>query len=581
LDQDSDNDQLTDYEEIITYGTNPFSDDTDGDSHLDQVEVNPALNTNPCDTFDPLPSSISDLVVYQRADWNTVEISWTKIAGCSNYEIYYTIDGSTPDRNNPSHYYGITSDNTAYIINGLQAGTCIKVKVVAISDYNQDLSPSDSNTATTYTRQDKPTLNYYSKSYNYITVQYFKSSTASEVQIWWDQGNGNWALKGTYSSSSGLITFSGLQASHNYNFKARQIHSGDSYWSYYCDILSVTTSSPPQPTPNAVQSYSGYGDWVSSIYLQWYAPSNYMSGWYYRIWIKPTSGGTYTYVNSHKTHVGSSSTKQTLVHTPPSPTTSYTYRICAVNSNGQYGPYSYWSGKARIWGSQENVIGYLDGYESVPEKNNADVNHQISDLIIESNNMDINYENYVQDLIYLCRYDFTSITIGWFHVPNASKYYLFMEKTNNGNHNGFATIQSHTKTKYRLVHASSTNEEITIKKLKKNTDFKFYMLIVTDQGYRITSSIQVIGTMKFTKGEQSVVTNNFIPQTNSYNYNIEVILNSISEDTFYAEYFTIQMVYSKLITFSQKLMISIGFLLSALIISESIKLKKKKKKNRE
>lgn len=75
-----------------------------------------------------------------------------------------------------------------------------------------------------------------------------------------------------------------------------------------------------------------------------------------------------------------------------------------------------------------------------------------------------------------------------------------MEKMNNCKHNNYATIESQINTKFKLIDASSTNEKIT--KLKKNTDFKFYMLIITEQGYRITSSIQKRGTMKYTKREQ-------------------------------------------------------------------------------
>ena len=150
-----------------------------------------------------------------------------------------------------------------------------------------------------------------------------------------------------------------------------------------------------------------------------------------------------------------------------------------------------------------------------------------------------------------------------------------MEKTNNGQHNTLSTIQSTTDTNYKLIYTSTTNEEITISKLKKDTDYKFYMLILTEQGYRITSTIQSLGTMKFTKGEQKEVTDNYIQQTRTCSQYI--VINSIASymDTFYSEYYRLQRAYNEIINLSQSLMLTIGVLLSVLILSESRRLKKK------
>jgi len=46
-------------------------------------------------------------------------------------------------------------------------------------------------------------------------------------------------------------------------------------------------------------------------------------------------------------------------------------------------------------------------------------------------------------------------------------------------------------------------------------------------------------------------------------------------DTFYSEYYTHQRVYNELIKLSQRLMLTIGVLLSALILSKGRRLKKK------
>ncbi len=109
------------------------------------------------------------------------------------------------------------------------------------------------------------------------------SDTADELELYWDQGNGNWVLKGTYSSD-GVATFDHLFSSHTYQFKARQRRSGDNQWSYYNNILSITTKSPPQPVPDYVRDITALGDWISKITLTWYSPTNWIDGgWYYKI----------------------------------------------------------------------------------------------------------------------------------------------------------------------------------------------------------------------------------------------------------------------------------------------------------
>jgi len=55
--QDSDNDGVSDYDEIQVYGTNPFVADTDGDGYIDGVEI--ALG------YDPRDSRIESRFVYQ------------------------------------------------------------------------------------------------------------------------------------------------------------------------------------------------------------------------------------------------------------------------------------------------------------------------------------------------------------------------------------------------------------------------------------------------------------------------------------------------------------------------------------
>jgi len=58
-DSDTDNDELTDYEEIHVYGTNPLSTDTDNDGISDNEEIQ--MGTNPLVETVALPKVLEEL----------------------------------------------------------------------------------------------------------------------------------------------------------------------------------------------------------------------------------------------------------------------------------------------------------------------------------------------------------------------------------------------------------------------------------------------------------------------------------------------------------------------------------------
>lgn len=131
--------------------------------------------------------------------------------------------------------------------------------------------------------------------------------------------------------------------------------------------LSRTTSHQPEPTPGSCGTLYGFSDYVSKITFTWGQPSNFQSGWYYKLYrsttpIRTTTSRSYTY-------------------TPPSPTTTYTYKVACFNNDGIRGPYSYksikvTSGGGGPWNEKPNQI-----IVSLAEPEQNDVNPKYNHLL--------------------------------------------------------------------------------------------------------------------------------------------------------------------------------------------------------
>ena len=116
-------------------------------------------------------------------------------------------------------------------------------------------------------------------------------------------------------------------------FNSTKIVSGtnweDTYWS---DNSATASRLTDEPIPSAPPNFAGVSNGITKITLSWNQPSGWHSGCYYRIY-------------RDSTRIVSSTTLRYYTHTPPSPTTTYTYKVYAMNSKGQYNGYSTWSGK--------------------------------------------------------------------------------------------------------------------------------------------------------------------------------------------------------------------------------------------
>ena len=184
-----------------------------------------------------------------------------------------------------------------------------------------------------------------------------------------------------------------------------QYRTGDRYESFATADLVIKTKAPPEPTPNSCGTLNGVSDGVSQITLTWSQPSNWQSGWYYRVW-------------RGSTIIKSSTTNTYYTHTPPSPTTTYTYKVACYNSQGKPGPYSYYTGKVATGGFGFAYNPIINGSLTLSQRPPS-----TSDSLLLQNET-IDYQTYMQNLTYPLEITNDSLTLSWFYVPNATRYEL-------------------------------------------------------------------------------------------------------------------------------------------------------------
>lgn len=329
FDSDTDDDFLTDYQEIMLEGTDPFDSDTDNDGYADGYECDAQRNWDPLNPFDP-NSQPENVEVIQQSDATQLYISWDEMSGITLYRVEYKANGDP-------NWISVNTTNSFLLLTSLEEGTEYLFLVYALSNYNNCWSGG--NYEFGWTRQPQPDITILTLSdYVDITIEYYLSDSATELELWWRKDGEDWVLYGTYESSSS-VTIEDLDIDTWYYFKTRQRVAGaayeDEYWSVYSYETSIQTIH--EPTPLNVRYFNGNPGTIR-ITFTWTKPTNWESGWTYYVWRKPESGGSYTLIKVTEGH--------SFNHYPPNPNTMYTYRITCYNNDGVHGPYSYWTGKA-------------------------------------------------------------------------------------------------------------------------------------------------------------------------------------------------------------------------------------------
>ncbi|MHA1187962.1 MAG: hypothetical protein ACTSSK_14005 [Candidatus Heimdallarchaeota archaeon] len=260
----------------------------------------------------------------------------------------------------------------------------------------------------------------------------------------------------------------------------------DEFGQYNTSSSSLIYTAPPQPTPNYVVNFVGLSDGISDITLTWYAPRNYMSGWYYNIWRKQGSG-SYVLVASVP-HSSGSSTLQLWTDTPPSTTTEYTYRISCYNANNQPGPYSYWTGKVEggFGFSFEPELNYIlaDNSTLTEEEIKQLIDNRggyrydpLTDSVI------FDYYLYTEDIIYFTEVTAESLRLNWFMIPNATTYHLFIKHTDSST---FQLLKS-------ISHDTCSFEVLG---LLANTNYDFYLSAYDDYKFLCDTPTYTITTQQ-------------------------------------------------------------------------------------
>jgi len=337
---DSDVDNVNDYQEVMVHATNPTDADTDGDGVLDGEEVYLGADgeiTDPKNTYDP-NSEVTGLSVSQQLEETHLQISWNALPGTAQYEVQYKYSGETS-------YHFLSLSGTSVLLTGLQAGKQYLIFVKAQSEYNN--AWSQQAYAFGWTRQPQPAAPTVSvTNYVDILVSFSMNPSATVLRLYWQRGSaGKWLLYDTYTEN-GSVTISGCEENTLYSFKADQYVTGNNYQDSFASenstVTTIQTQTIPEPTPENVRNFKGMSNGVNKISFSWIPPANALTGWYYKVWRKLASGGSYSLVKT------TSSTS--FNHYPPSTTTSYTYRIACYNNDGSRGPYSYWTGAVKSSG---------------------------------------------------------------------------------------------------------------------------------------------------------------------------------------------------------------------------------------
>ena len=111
VDKDTDGDRLSDYEEINTYGTNPFNSDTDGDgiSDGDEVKIYGTNPLKPVDTYTPIGTNIEVIDENTGTSIEFENIETPGVTTIEESEIEPEIPGGFMIAGLPGTYISITT----------------------------------------------------------------------------------------------------------------------------------------------------------------------------------------------------------------------------------------------------------------------------------------------------------------------------------------------------------------------------------------------------------------------------------------------------------------------------------------
>ena len=239
-------------------------------------------------------------------------------AGCSNFAVVATLP----------------ANSVTYTDDGLQGSTSYSYRVRAVNA-NNGLSSAYSNTATgTTTGAPTPPaapsgLTASAQSSSSIALNWTDNSsdeTSFSVERCAGAGCTNFAPVASTAANTPAFTDTGLQASTSYSYRVRAVNATNGTSSTYSNTASATTSGSGPTPPAAPSGLNASAQSSSSIALSWTDNSSDETSFSVE---RCTGAGCTNFAP-----VGSSGANTpAFTDTGLQPSTTYTYRVQAVNAN--------------------------------------------------------------------------------------------------------------------------------------------------------------------------------------------------------------------------------------------------------
>ncbi len=271
------------------------------------------------------PSTPTGLSV-GSATISSLTISWNTVTGAESYRVYRssTMGGT---------YSLVGSPTTnSYTDSGLSESTTYFYYISAVNSYGE--SAQTFGYGTTSSGGSAPStpsdLSVGSATTSSLTISWNTVTGAESYRVYRSStSGGTYTLIGSPTTNS--YTDSGLSESMTYYYRISAVNSyGESSLSSY---QSGTTTSSGGSAPSVPANLSVGSATTSSLTITWNTVTGAES---YKVYRSSTSGGTYTLIGSPTTN--------SYTNTGLSESSTYFYKVSAVNSYGESSQSSYQSG---------------------------------------------------------------------------------------------------------------------------------------------------------------------------------------------------------------------------------------------
>lgn len=192
------------------------------------------------------------------ATTNSLAVSWTAIANCSSYKVYYKLSTA-------SSYSSTTVTTTSYTRSSLSSGVTYQFYVVALGSGNYvDSSSSSVVSGTTKTTLAAPTGLAVARTTNSLTASWSAVSNASSYTLQYKLSSSSTWTTATAQTTT-TKTLSGLAEGVTYDFRVMANGTGDYVSSSYSSTVTAKTkttlATPTNLTASNVLAHTATLSW--------------------------------------------------------------------------------------------------------------------------------------------------------------------------------------------------------------------------------------------------------------------------------------------------------------------------------